>query len=137
MRYAVIETFKLNTPLGLLEISPGQNVLLEPERALRLVEVGKLKLLAPETADIDEYCALCSETVRHIDADYYPRACGWIYWLKNHKPNLWEEIEAAERNLESPIEQGISLEKFCNFVDQWEARVKQGIELYLCRGEGG
>ena len=65
MRYEVIETLKLNTPSGLLEISPGQNVLLEPERALRLVEVGKLKPLEPETADIDEYCALCSEAVRH------------------------------------------------------------------------
>ena len=131
MRYEVIETLKLNTPSGLLEISPGQTVLLQPERALRLVEVGKLKPLEPETADIDEYCALCSEAVRHIDADYYPRAYGWISWLKNHKPPLWKEIEEAERNLEPPIDKGITLEQFSTLINCWAGLCTEAIKKYL------
>ena len=131
MQYEVAKAIRLLTPKGPLELCSGQVVLLQPERALRLVEVGKLKPLEPETADIDEYCALCSEAVRHIDADYYPRAYGWISWLKNHNPNLWKEIEEAERNLDSPIGRKITLEQFSTLINCWEALCTEAIKKYL------
>ena len=131
MQYQVTEAIRLLTPKGFLDLYPGQTVLLQPERALRLVEVGKLKPLEPETADIDEYCALCSEAVRHIDADYYPRAYGWISWLKNNKPHLWREIENAEKELESPIARQITLEQFSTLINCWEALCTEAIKKYL------
>ena len=86
MQYQVTEAIRLLTPKGFLDLYPGQTVLLQPERALRLVEVGKLKPLEPETADIEKYCKLCSGAIERINNAYYPRAYGWISWLKNHTP---------------------------------------------------
>lgn len=130
MHYEALKNFKLNTPSGLLEISHGQNVLLEPERALRLIDVGKLKPLEPEKTDIEDYCKLCSQAIERINTDYYPRAYGWIFWLKE-QTRLWEEIEVAEKDLESPIDRGISLEQFSNLVSHWESLLRQAIESYF------
>ena len=131
MHYEALKNFKLNTPSGLLEISPGQNILLEPERALRLVEMGKLKPLEPEKADIEEYSKLCSQALERINNIYYPRSFGWIDWTKEHNPKLCEEIEEAERSLESPMDRRISLSEFARLVDHWEASCRQAIELFL------
>jgi len=130
MHYEALKNFKLNTPSGLLEISPGQNVLLQPERALKLVTEGKIKPVGPES-NIEDYCSQCSEALERINTDYYPRAYGWISWTKGINPKLWEEIEEAERNLESPIDRRISLNEFATLVDHWETLYRRAIELYL------
>lgn len=130
MQYEAIETIRLKTRTGPLELFPGQRILLEPERALRLVEVGKLKPVEPEP-NIEDYCALCSQAIERIHNDYYPQAFGWMEWVKEHKPELWEQIEEAEQKLGSPIEQGITLEQFTDFLGRWETLVGRAIEQFL------
>lgn len=106
------------------------------EKAETLIKAGKLRLVQSE-ADIEEYCKLCSQALERINSTYYPRALGWIDWLKNHKPNLWREIENAEKELESPIDRGISLSEFARLVNHWEFLVRQAAEFYLNRGVEG
>jgi hypothetical protein len=110
---------------------PGEIVSLDEEKASALIKAGKLKLVKPETARIEPFCRLCSEVVKKIDAEYYPQALGWISWLKKHHINLWEKIEKAKRNLESPLERGINLKKYSNLVQKWESLLRQAIESYL------
>jgi hypothetical protein len=131
MHYEALKNFRLNTPSGLLEICPGQNVLLQPERALRLVKVGKLKPIEPEKVGIEEYCKLCSQAIERINNEYYPQALGWIDWTKEHDPKLWEKIEEAEEKLDAPLDRGISLEQYSHLVDQWEALYLKAIGNFL------
>jgi hypothetical protein len=135
MQYEVAKTVRLLTPNGPLNLFPGQVVLLQPERALNLIAAGKLKPL-PEPADIEEYCKLCSQAIERINNQFYPQAHGWISWTKGKNPELWEEVEAAEKDLESPIDRGISLEQFSNLVSHWEKLLMQAIENYLKRPKG-
>lgn len=130
MRYQAIDAIRLKTPVGRVELSAGQSVLLEPERALKLVEMGKLKPLGQE-ANIEDFCALCSKAIDRINDTYYPKAYGWIGWTKEHNPKLWADIEEAERSLESPLDRRISFSEFARLVDHWEALYRHAVELFL------
>ena len=109
----------------------GEVVSLDEKKAGALIKAGKLKLVNPETASIENYGRLCSDVVKRIDAEYYMQALGWVSWLKEHRINQWEKIEKAVRNLESPLERGITLEKYSNLVQRWESLLRQAIESYL------
>ncbi len=80
---------------------------------------------------IEEFCHLCSAAIERINNTCYPQAEGWIDWTKKHDPAFWEQIEEGERNLDSPIDRGITLEQFSNLVGHWEALYTEAIEKYL------
>ena len=66
MKYQALKNFALNTSSGRIEILPGQEVLLQPERAASFVTAGKLKPVKPE-ADIQDYLKIVSEIVERIN----------------------------------------------------------------------
>jgi len=111
------------------ELSEKERFLLKGQTVTLVADV-KIKPVGPESG-IDEYCNLCSQAIERINSDYYPRAYGWISWTKGKNPELWEEIEEAERNLDEPAYRGISLEQFSNLLDQWEILINQAIKIYL------
>jgi hypothetical protein len=45
VKYQVLDKLKAKTPQGYVELSPGQLISLEPEKAIKLVETGKIKPL--------------------------------------------------------------------------------------------
>jgi hypothetical protein len=130
--YLTIKEIRARVKGGELPLfRPGEIVSLDEKKVSALIKAGKLKLVKPETARIEPFCRLCSEVVKKIDAEYYPQALGWISWLKKHHINLWEKIEKAKGNLESPLERGINLKKYSNLVQKWETLLRQAIESYL------
>jgi hypothetical protein len=131
MRYEAIAPIKLKTPTGLLEVHPGQEVVLEPERALKLVETYKLRPLEKKTPDIKDYCDLCSKAIDRINNTYYPRAIGWIEWTKEQDSGILKSINEIEEKMESPLERGITLEGFALLVAQWDFLTREAIEKYL------
>lgn len=100
--------------------------LVEPESC---VDYGKLQAFV-EPADIEEYCLLCSQAIERIHNDYYPQAFGWMEWVKEHNPRLWKEIQDAEQRLDAPIQRGITLEQFTDFLGRWETLVGRAIGEY-------
>lgn len=131
--YLAIKEIRARVKGGALPLfRSGEGVSLDEKKASALIKAGKLKLVKPETASlVENYCRLCSDVVKKIDAEYYPQALGWIAWLKKHHINLWEKIKKAKCNLESPLERGINLEQYSNLTQRWENLLRQAIESYL------
>jgi len=130
--YLTIKEIRARVKGGELPLfRPGEIVSLDEKKASALIKAGKLKLVKQENARIEPFCRLCSEVVKKIDAEYYPQALGWISWLKEHHINLWEKIEKAKNNLDSPLERGINFKKYSNLVQRWESLLRLAIERYL------
>jgi|GEM_PF-3577508 len=131
--YLAIKEIRARVKGGALPLFRASEVVsLDEKKASALIKAGKLKPVKPEAASlVEKYCRLCSDVVKRIDAEYYPQALGWISWLKEHHINLWEKIEKAKRNLESPLERGINLEQFSNRAQRWENLLRRAIESYL------
>jgi len=130
--YLTIKEIRARVKGGELPLfRPAEIVSLDEKKASALINAGKLKLVKPETERIENYSCLCAEVVKKIDAEYYPHALGWISWLKEHQISFWGKIEKAKCNLDSPLERGISLEKYSILVQRWESLLRQAIESYL------
>lgn len=129
MKYEVLETFKIKTSRGEMELKPGQIIILSPQKASLLLNRNKIKLKIENTTD--DLKDLFMETVQNINKRYIS---GTIGYIKKYHPDLYNRTHETQDKIDEiwkACPRGeASIEEFQEALNNWYHLNLQGIEIY-------
>lgn len=117
MKYKVLKTFKAKVNGEIIEFKEGQEITIPGEKAVRLIEMGKIEV-AEETFE-----SIFKDTVHELNREY-PQ--GLVDHIRQKHSGLWNQSVQAENRINWLWDK--DLEAFKKAVSDWRE-----IELAMIR----
>lgn len=118
MNYQVIRLFTVKTKQGDLTLNPGQVITLVEEKAKKLIQEGKIKL-------VEQYEDYFKDTVEKVSQIYQ---AGTIDYIRRNHPERWKQYTQAEDRINGLWDK--DLREFKKAVDCWREIELELIELF-------
>lgn len=118
MTYKILILFTVKTKGGDLTLNPGQVITLAEEKANKLIQEGKIKL-------VEQYEDYFKDTVEKVSQIYQ---AGALDYIRQKHPERWKQCIQAEDRINCLWDK--DLQEFKKAVEDWREIELELIELF-------